>query len=342
MIVETARQIQDAGSDLTQYLRVVGVPPSTFGLWARDHAEGKLVPQPPREMTEEERMFRIDLIARMKALGHRRRMTFGLQRLWAEVKDKIRRAEFREIARQVRIEVNRERRGRLLSYEFTHPDVAHSLDFVTFPREFQSGPRRYMFRILDDCTRFTLFKEVTRQKGAGVGSACMHQHLKTGRVPLVMKYDREFAVPGFEQLLLTFKVVPLPSFPASPQTNGKQERANKDVQQWLNFYGNEAFWTDDEIRQELDFCFHELDEVADRAILNERTRAKEYHGRPRPAVDRDAFFRDAVQFRRDLLARPDNKVTPTTAWWVAAKETLKKYGVVRYSGPSELSGDFRG
>ena len=40
------------------------------------------------------------------------------------------------------------------------------------------------------------------------------------------------------------------------------------------------------------------------------------------------FFEDAVKYRRDPLQRPDNKVSPTSAWWVAAKEILKKYGLV--------------
>lgn len=342
MIVETAREIQSAGSDLTEYLRVVGVPVSTFSLWAREAAAGNLVPQPPRPLTLEETTFRINLCAEMKQLKHRRNKTFGLDQLWARSRGRITRDEFREMANQVRIEVNRELRAGMLRYEFLHPDVAHSLDFVTLPRDVQTNSRRYMIRVLDDCTRCTLRKDVTLRKGAIVGGAFVHEHLKAGPVPLVFKYDREFDTSQFENLLLSFKVVPLPSPRAYPQGNGKNERANGDVQGNMKLFGDDQFWTTEELKQELTFFFEGIDEIEQRAILNGRTRRKEYDSRQRAAVDRDAFFKEAVQFRSDLLRKPGIKVSPTSAWWVAAKETLNKYGLVKYSRTSDVSGDFRG
>ncbi|MCE9555329.1 MAG: hypothetical protein K8T91_18420 [Planctomycetes bacterium] len=339
MIVETARQVQDAGNDLTEYLSVVGVPPTSFGRWVREAAEGRLVSPPPHQPTQEEIDFRIQLCAEIRALAHRRHVSFGLNQLWSKFRNRITRDEFRKLAVQIRAEVNRERRAGLLRYEFTHPDVAHSIDFVTLSRDVQAGARRYSFRIVDDCTRCTLRKEITRKKGARVGADFIHQHFKAGSLPLVLKYDREFATPEFESLLLSFKVVPLPGPPASPRTNGKHERGNRPIQQSFRFFGNSELWTDEEMGVELDFCFHEVDAIGDDAILNGTTRRKQYNSRERAAVDRILFFEEAVKLRREMLQRPDNKVSPTSAWWYAAKETLKKYGLVSYQRPSELSGD---
>jgi hypothetical protein len=123
--------------------------------------------------------------------------------------------------------------------------------------------------------------------------------------------------------------------------NGKNERANRDVQQWLGVFGKDAFWTEDEIRKELAFCFEGLDEIAEAAMLNGRHRRTEYDARRRADVDRIAFFNDAVAFRSKLLNRPGNRLSSTDAWRVAAKETLKEYKVVRYPETSELSGDFQ-
>lgn len=341
MIVETGREIQTLGGDLVGYLGVVAVSPSTFGFWAQEAAAGRLVAEPPRPPTAEEITLWTEIRVKMVDLAHRRHYTFGLTPLWSEYRGRISREKFRDLAREVRAEVNRDLRRRMLRYEFTHPDVAHSLDFVVLPPGVQRGARRYMIRILDDCTRCTLRKAVTEHKGAGVGAAYVHGHLKDGPVPLVFKYDREFDVPQFENLLLSFKVVPLPSPTRYPQANGKNERANRDVQQWLGLFGDDQFWTTQELRQELDFCFEELDEVEERAILNGRTRRQAYNRMARAPVEREAFFRDAVAMRSELLRRPDNKLTPTAAWWVAAKETLKKYGLVRYSRPSEVSRDSR-
>jgi hypothetical protein len=341
VIVETARQVQSAGSDLTEYLRVVGVSPTSFGRWVHADAEGSLVPPPPPPPTQEELDFRVLLCSEIRALAHRRHVTFGLNQLWSKFRDRITREEFRKLAAQIRAEVNRERRAGLLRYEFTHPDVAHSIDFVAHSRDVQSGARRYSIRVLDDCTRCTLRKEITRKKGARVGGEFVHEHFKTGKLPLVLKYDREFDTPEFESLLLSHKVVPLPGPPASPRTNGKHERGNRDIQQSIRFSGYSELCTDEELDGELDFCFHEIDAVADDAILNGTSRRREYHSRERAAVDRVVFFEDAARLRRNMLQRPDNKVSPTSAWWYAAKETLKKYGLVRYQRPSDVSGDFQ-
>jgi hypothetical protein len=341
VIVETARAIQGAGHDLTEYLRVVGVPPTSFGRWVEEDAKGSLVPPAPPPPTQEEIDFRILLCSEIRNLGHRRHVSFGLSRLWNRYRGRITRDEFRKLATQIRAEVNRERRAGLLRYEFLYPDVAHSIDFVTLPRDVQSGARRYSIRALDDCTRCTLRKEVTRKKGACVGGEFVQAHLKAGKIPLVLKFDREFATPEFEGLLLSFKVVPLPGPPASPKTNGKHERSNRPLQQSIRFSGYADLSTDEELDGELDFCFHEIDAIGDDAILNGTTRRREYHVRQRAQVDRNAFFEDAVKLRREILAKTGNKVDPWSAWWVAAKETLSKYGLVRYQRPSDVSGDFQ-
>lgn len=57
----------------------------------------------------------------------------------------------------------------------------------------------------------------------------------------------------------------------------------------------------------------------------------------RAKVDRAAFLRDATDFGRTLLMRLENQLSAMQAWRVAAKEILKKYGLVRYLGPSEVS-----
>ena len=180
MIVETGREIQKLGCDLMGYLGVIAVSPSTFGFWAREAAAGTLVPEPPRPPTAEEEKLWLDIRMDMRWLIHRRHYSFGLGPLWTKYRGRINREKFRDLAREVRAEVNRERRRHMLRYEFTHPDVAHSLDFVQLPPGVQHQVRRYMIRILDDCTRCTLRKAVTEHKGAGVGAAYVHGHLKTG------------------------------------------------------------------------------------------------------------------------------------------------------------------
>ncbi len=314
MIVETGREAQGLGSDVLGYLEIIGISPSTFGFWAREAAAGALMDPPPRPPTAEELKLLSDIRMEMKDLIHRRHYTYGLGPLWAEYRGKISRERFRDLAREVRREVNRDRRKNMLRYEFTNPDVAHSLDFKGLPKELWSGGRRYMIRILDDCTRCTIRKAVTEHKGAGVGTAYVSEHLKAGPRPYVFKYDLEFDTAQFENLLLLYKVVPLPNPPHAPWTNGKNERANKDVQLWFAEFGQDQTWTTEEMALELDICIGHLDEVEERDILNGKTRRQAYDKMERARVDRDGFYNDAVAFRSALLRRPDNKLTPTAAW----------------------------
>jgi hypothetical protein len=336
MIVETGREIQDLGCDLMGYLGVVGVSPSTFGFWTRESSAGKLVEQPPRPPTQEEQKLRAEVREKMKDLAHRRHYTFGLTPLWAQYRGKIDRDIFREISREVRAEVNREKRKNLLRYEFTHPDVAHSIDFMQLPEGAQYPGRRYMIRILDDCTRCTLWKAITKHKGMYVGAAAVQKHFEAGCVPLFFKFDLEFGHPEFEKLLLAHQVVPLPNPPNCPRFNGKNERANKDMQGWFKAFGDDQDWSTPELQMELQFCLTENDEITERAMFGGTTRRKAYDSMARAKVDRAALLADATEFRRRLLMRPENRLSPMQAWRVASKEMLKKYGLVRYMRPSEV------
>jgi hypothetical protein len=333
MILETGREIQGLGCDVMGYLGVVGVSPSTYGFWAREQAGGRLVEIPPRPPTQEEEKLWAEVRLKMRDLAHRRHYSFGLIPLWTEYKDRMKREKFREMAREVRREVNREKRKNLLRYEFTHPDVAHSMDFVRLPPGTQYAGHRYMLRFLDDCTRCTLWHAIAKNKGMYVGAEGVRRHFETGCIPLVLKFDLEFGHPEFEKLLLSHQVVPLPSPPGYPPFNGKNERANKDVQSWIKSFGPEQDWTTEELQMELQFCFTENDEVAERSMFGGTTRRKAYDTMERAKVDRVAFLGDATEFRRQLLMRPDNKLSPLQGWRVAAKEMLKKYGLVRYLGP---------
>lgn len=336
MLLETGREIQDLGCDLVGYLGVVGVSPSTYGFWAREQAEGRLVEAPPRPPTQEEEKLWAEISLKMRDLAHRRHYTFGLTPLWTQYKGRLSREKFREMASVVRRDVNREKRKNLLRYEFTNPDVAHSMDFVQLPPGTQYPGRRYMLRILDDCTRCTLWQAITKHKGMYVGAEGVRKHFENGKIPLVFKFDLEFAHAEFEKLLLANQVVPLPNPPSYPQANGKNERANKDVQSYLQAFGTEQDWTTAELQKELQFCITELDELTERALLGGTTRRKAYEAMERATVDRAAFVKDATDFRRHLLMRPENRLSSMQAWRVAAKEMLKKYGLVRYLGPQEV------
>jgi hypothetical protein len=337
MIVEAGVEIQALGTELGGYLGVIGVSPSSYGHWMRESLAGRLKEAPPREPTAAELEFRAVVKERIKDLVHRRHYTHGLNAIWAQIKGGLlSREEFRDLAREAHREASAEKRKGWLRYEFTNPDVAHSLDLTELPRDTALGVRRYMARILDDCTRCTIWKGTTRSKGLYVGMAALQSHLQKGQAPLVFKFDLEFGHPAMENLLLQHRIAPLPNPPSYPPFNGKQERANKDVQGWLQSFGPAQDWSDKELQQELNFCFEELDGLWERQEFGGGTRRQAYASMPRAVVDREVFFADVQAGRRALLSQPGNRLAPMQAWRIATKESLKKFGLVRYRGPQEV------
>jgi hypothetical protein len=329
------------GCDLAKYLNVIDLSPSTYWSWALAVSEGTMVEKPDQMLSAEQ-------IATVKEIRHwlrdhamNERSTYGLRSLWKRFRDKISRELYRKIAEEVRLDVNRELRNKIQRYEFNFPDVAHSLDFKHLPKDETNWRLRYLIRIFDDCTRLTLKKAITHHKGAGVGLEFVWGYLRENPNPLAFKYDWEFVTPRFESMLLDLKIAPLPNPRRYPQANGKHERANRDVQEWFGIFGDQQFWTYNELEKELDFCFAKRDDIEARAQFGGNTRRKAYQTMPRAKVDRGAFFKAAVSRRAYLLRRSDNMLTPTDAWRVATKETLKQYGLVRYLRPEEVSRDFK-
>jgi len=332
MIVQVGQEVQKLTGNLVGYLGVLGLSPRTYGFWAKAYAQQSLVASPPKPPSKEEIQMLEELRARMKDLHHVRHYTFGLPQLWKEVRGKVKREVFRSMAREVRNEVKRERRNNIQRYEFTHPDVCHSMDFQQMPYAYPASPKRYNLRILDECTRFTLMRAITNQKGAGVGARFVFEFLKTGKHPLLFKYDREFDQPQFENLLIMHKIVPLPCPRNYPRFNGKTERSNKDVKQWFDVFESDLFWSHDELSQELDICFERLDEIEERAMFGGNTRKTAYETMTRSTVNRDEFFDEVMRLRKSVL-NSNAKIHPADAWRYAAKEALKRYDLVRYVRP---------
>lgn len=333
MVVEVAREVRELTGDLAGYLGVLGVSARTYGMWVEAYECGWLAESAAPTASPEDPQLLAELAQQMKDLAHRRHYTFGLSPLWDQYRGRVRRETFRRVARMVREEVKRQKRSQVMRYEFTHPDVAHSIDYSEVPRELPGAGKRYVIKILDECVRLTLRRAITSSKGAGVGTAFVFDHLREARHPYVFKYDREFVVPQFENLLTSNSIVPLPSPGRYPPFNGKTERSNKDMQLWLGVFESDRFWSYDELSQELDHCFERLDEIEGREALGGLTRRQAYEQWERAPVDRAEFFASAVELKRAILQRPGVRADPNDAWRVAAKETLKKFGLVKYGRP---------
>ena len=337
MIVEVAREVKNVGGTLKGFRGVLGLSARTLGSWMKESTKNpssspSQKPSPP----DGSFLVRPVVRAKLKALVHRRHRTYGIPKLWSEFQGQIRRAEFRILSREVRDEVKRERRSALQRYEFLYRDVTHSLDYTELPRSAPGGPKQYLAKLMDDHARLTLKRAFTFKKGAGYGATFVHQHLSVSPKPLVLKFDGEFAVPKFIDLLLGHGVIPLPNPPECPRFNGKTERSYRDPKEWLAEFGKDVFWTEDELAVELDLCYTQLDEVEPRDVLGGRTARVTYDTAPRAPVTREVFFKEALDRFDRTMRQATKRLNTNVAWRFAAKETLKQYGLVRYSRPCRV------
>jgi hypothetical protein len=340
MIVETAEEIEKIGGTLKGLCGVLDLPVRTLAEWRKEglkRAEAPSSSPSQKPSPPDVSLLVVPLVrAGLKTLVHRRHRTQGVTQFWARWEGQIPRAQFRVLSREVRDEVKRERRNQVQRYEFLHPDVAHSLDYTELPRSAPGAGKQYLAKIMDDCSRLTLKRAFTLVKGAGYGATFVHEHLVTHRKPLVLKFDLEFDVPQFIDLLLDHGVVPLPSPGGYPPFNGKTERSYRDVKDWLAEFGKNVYWTPEELEVELDLCFTQLDDVDARAVLGGRTARVAYEQTPRAAVDPKVFFKEALELYDRTMRLAKSKLLPRDVWRYAAKELLKTYGLVRYSRPCNV------
>ncbi len=335
MIVETGLEIRSETGSLGGYLGILNLSPRTYGSWTRPAATGVAASLPPPKPVpsvplEPEKLSNV--LTRLRHLAHGRHRTYGLPGLWNQFRE-LPRAFFRRLARGVRAEVIRARRQRLQRYEFLHPDVAHSLDYTEMPREGPGAPKRYLAKIMDDFARLKLKHALTHRKGPVVAGSIVDQHLSTCRKPLVFKFDLEFDTEDFYELLLLHKVVPLPSPASYPPFNGKTERSYRDVKDWLREFQGELYWSDEELETELQLCFRQSDALDPRPVLGGLTAKASYETSPRADVNPEIFFSKAVTLFDKVMRQTSKPPRVHDAWRYVAKETLKQYGLVRYSRP---------
>jgi len=97
------------------------------------------------------------------------------------------------------------------------------------------------------------------------------------RAPLVWKYDNGSAVKSdaVQTFLAEHKIIPYPIPPRAPWVNGRTERDNQEIQNWLlALEGREI--SREELRREIDEGMLMLNYVKPRAVLDYRKSAEGY------------------------------------------------------------------
>jgi len=155
---------------------------------------------------------------------------------------------------------------------FKERDVMWSSDFVRL------GWGWLLIKTIDEMSGFRLGWELCRSETAEAAVAHARSIIaRMGRAPLVWKYDHgsAFTSDAFQKLLSCHKIVPYPTHPRAPWTNGRVERDHQEILNWLiAFEGKEV--TRELLEREIDEGMWMLNYIKPRAVLGFKKSAEVY------------------------------------------------------------------
>lgn len=180
---------------------------------------------------------------------------------------------------------------------FARRDVMWSSDFTELPGKSK------LLKTLDEMSRFKLAWQIEPSETAA--SVVEHARDLIGRMkrmPLVWKFDHgsAFMSREFQTFLADNEIVPYAIPPRAPWANGRTERDNKEIKNWLIPFENQKL-DRAELDREIDDGMLMLNYVKPRAVLGFRTSAAVYFAKPEIEVlDRQRFIAELVELKNQF------------------------------------------
>ena len=154
---------------------------------------------------------------------------------------------------------------------FSRRDVMWSSDFLAIP-----GGK--LLKTLDEMSRYKLGWDIVDSEGAKALVKHAEEIVESmGRVPLVWKFDNggAFKSAVFRAFLEEHNIIPYPIPPRSPWVNGRTERDNQEIENWLLALEGREIGRE-ELQREVNEGMLMLNYVKPRAVLGYRKSAEVY------------------------------------------------------------------
>jgi len=162
---------------------------------------------------------------------------------------------------------------------FIDRDVMWSSDFMDLlGRQGDLPGKRYLLKTLDETSRFRVGWEVLPAETAQAVVRHAEDLLRrAGHAPLVWKYDHgsQFTSDAFQGFLTYHQIVPFPIPPRAPWVNGRTERDNQEIQNWLIPVWDKGL-SDVELERDVDEGMWMLNYIKPRMVLGYQTSAQVY------------------------------------------------------------------
>jgi hypothetical protein len=279
-----------------------------------------------------------ELIAAMKdevrRLCHAKRRTWGTDTVYHDYDGLIPRRVIGTAIAEERRSRNQWRRNSFFRYEFVAPAVAFSMDFM-FPG-LVFGER--LIRMQYEFSRFELQHESRKSWPDEEVVRWTERLFAELEMPYLLKHDQgsEFRSGRFQDMLRANKILPLPSPFRKPQYNGKHERGNGFIQDWMIPLARQGL-TREEWLNEVAEVSEDLNELRPRGIFGYRTPLEVYSSTPRLSLDRDALYAEYETNLRELELKRSSRYgimgtcsMDLDAMRFAALAVMHKHSLVRY------------
>lgn len=144
-----------------------------------------------------------------------------------------------------------------------------------------------------------------------------------GRAPLVWKYDHgsPFISGLFQEFLRRHRIIGYPTQARAPWTNGRTERDNREIKNWLIPVKDDV--SDAELEKEVNEGMLMLNNIKPRAVLGFKTSADVYfHSQGVEHLDREGVTKQLEEIKRGLAPLKGERLHRR-----AVRELLKKLGL---------------
>ena len=168
--------------------------------------------------------------------------------------------------------------------KFLRRDVMWSSDFV------RVGWGWLLLVTMDEHSGYILGWDLVRSEQAWAVLEHAESILeRMGREPLVWKYDHgsAFTSDVFQGLLADYEIVPYPIAPRSPWVNGRKERDNQEVHNWLISLEGRREVSREELDREIDEEMLVRNFIKPRACLDFRKSAEVYFSKDAALISDD-------------------------------------------------------
>lgn len=201
--------------------------------------------------------------------------------------------------------------------KFLVRDAMWSFDFVEVP-----GGRK-LLKTLDEMSRFRPGWDICEETAEAVVEhaeglvACM------GRAPLVWKYDHgpAFMSDVFQAFLERHEIIGYPTQRRAPWTNGRTERDNREIANWLIPVDEEV--SEAELEKEVLEGMLMLNNIKPRSVLDYKTSADVYYSSQGVEhLDRKEVARQLEEIKSNLAPLKGERLHRK-----AVRELLKKLGL---------------